>query len=273
MRICFCDQFFKTLQFYVINPNLGQKGSKLVLHVPMTIERWKSIVKGDLRWSISFWKHYLKILNFWLLVVMSSTPKWVKKFQVAISCTNVFRKMRLKSKRYFQVNYSSMKPFSKKIEVLTQRRDVINPKSARKRVQTGISCTNSDRKIKIKTKRNFEMRYSFMKLFSGNFKILAPCCEVIISKSGQKDSSLYIMYNWLKNIPEKSRKIRNIPSKSLYRSGFNPSTVNCILHISLVSFWHYLNFSITFRTRYAQIQYDPISAIMTSERRLKFQSL
>ena len=204
MRICFCDQFFKTLQFYVINPNLGQKGSKLVLHVPMTIERWKSIVKGDLRWSISFWKHYLKILNFWLLVVMSSTPKWVKKFQVALSCTNVFRKMRLKSKRYFQVNYSSMKPFSKKIEVLTQRRDVINPKSARKRVQTGISCTNSDRKIKIKTKRNFEMRYSFMKLFSGNLKILAPCCEVIISKSGQKDSSLHIMYNWLKNIPEKS---------------------------------------------------------------------
>ena len=166
------------------------------------------------------------------------------------------------------MNYSSMKPFSKKIEVLTQRRDVINPKSARKRVQTGISCTNSDRKIKIKTKRNFEMRYSFMKLFSGNLKILAPCCEVIISKSGQKDSSLHIMYNWLKKYPGKI-----IPSKSLYRSGFNPSTANCILYISLVSFWHYLNSSITFRTRYAQIQYDPISAIMTSERRLKFQSL
>ena len=196
---------------------------------------------------------------------MSSTPKWVKKVHVAISCTNVFRKMRLKSKRYFQVNYSSMKPFSKKIEVLTQRRDVINPKSARKRVQTGISCTNSDRKIKIKTKRNFEMRYSFMKLFSGNLKILAPCCEVIISKSGQKDSSLHIMYNWLKNIPEKSFPLK------VYID--NPSTANCILYISLVSFWHYLNSSITFRTRYAQIQYDPILAIMTSELRLKFQSL
>ena len=125
----------------------------------------------------------------------SSTQKWLKKVRIGISCTNVDRKIRIKSKRYFQVNHSFMKPFSQNFEVLTQCCDVINTKLARKRIQTGISCTNGDRKIKIKSKKNFEVRYSFMKLFSGNLKILAPCCDVIIPKSGQKDSSLYIMYN------------------------------------------------------------------------------
>ena len=38
----------------VINPKLGQNGSRLVLHVPMVIERWKSMVKGNLRWSVVF---------------------------------------------------------------------------------------------------------------------------------------------------------------------------------------------------------------------------
>ena len=83
-----------------------------------------------------------------------------------------------------------MKPFSQNFEVLTQYCDVINTKLARKRIQTGKSCTNGDRKIKIKNKKNFEVKYSFMRLFSGNLKILAPCCDVIIPKSGQKDSSL-----------------------------------------------------------------------------------
>ena len=32
----------------VINPKLGQKGPKLVFHVPVVIERWKYIVKGNL---------------------------------------------------------------------------------------------------------------------------------------------------------------------------------------------------------------------------------
>ena len=31
-----------------------------------------------------------------------------------------------------------------------------------------------------------------MKPFSGNLKILAPLCDVVIPKSGQKDSSFYI---------------------------------------------------------------------------------
>ena len=128
---------------------------------------------------------------------MSSTQKWLKKVQIVISCTNVDRKMRIKSKSYFQVNYSFMKLFSQNSEALTQCCNVINPEMARKRVQTGISCTNGDRKTIIKSKRNFEVRHSLMKILSVYLKILAPCRDVIISKSGQKDSSLYIIYNWL----------------------------------------------------------------------------
>ena len=87
---------------------------------------------------------------------------------------------------------SSLKIF----EVLSQRGDVINPKLARKRTETCILCTNGDRKMKIKSKRNFEVRYTFMKLFSQNLEFLAPYCHVIISKLGQKHSNLHIMYNW-----------------------------------------------------------------------------
>ena len=102
--------------------------------------------------------------------------------------------MKVNSKGKFEVRYSFLKPLSQNLEVLTQRGDVINPKLARKRTQTCISRTNGDRKKKIKSKRNFEMRYSFMKLFSGNLEIPTPYCGVIISKLGQKDSNLYIMY-------------------------------------------------------------------------------
>ena len=52
--------------------------------------------------------------------------------------------MKIKSKRYREVNYSFMKPFSQNFAVLSQRGDVINPKMARKRAQTRISCTNGD---------------------------------------------------------------------------------------------------------------------------------
>ena len=106
---------------------------------------------------------------------MSLTQKWLKKVQIVIVCINVDRKMRIKSKRYFQVNNSFMKLFSQNFEALTQCCNVINPELARKRIQTGISCTNGDRKTIIKSKKNFEVRYSLMKLFSGNLKILAPC--------------------------------------------------------------------------------------------------
>ena len=90
------------------------------------------------------------------------------------------------------MNYSFLKSFSQSCKVLTQRGDVINPELASKRAQTHISCTNGDKKMKIKSKRNSEVRYLFMKLFSQNLEILAPCCDVIISKLSQ-DSNLGLM--------------------------------------------------------------------------------
>ena len=101
--------------------------------------------------------------------------------------------MKVKSKRYSEVNYSFVKPFSQNFEVLAQRGYVINPNFVRKRPQTCILCSNGDRKMKMKSKWNFELSYLFMKLFSRNLEILAPCCDVIISKLVQKDSNLYIM--------------------------------------------------------------------------------
>ena len=73
-----------------------------------------------------------------------------------------------------------MRPFSQNLEVLTQRGQVINPKLARNRTKIYISCTNGDRKMKIKNKRNFEAKY----FFSRNLEIL------------EKDSNLRIMYIW-----------------------------------------------------------------------------
>ena len=46
---------------------------------------------------------------------------------------------------------------------------------------------------KSKVKRT--LRYLIMKLFSQNLEVLAPWCDAIISKLGQKDSNLYVMYN------------------------------------------------------------------------------
>ena len=56
--------------------------------------------------------------------------------------------------------------------------------------------TNGDKKMKTKSKMNFDVSYSFMKLFSRYVENLAPCCDVLISKLSQKDSNLCIMYNW-----------------------------------------------------------------------------
>ena len=101
-----------------------------------------------------------------------------QKIQIGISCINIERKMKIKNKRYFDINYSFMKSFSQNFEVLTQRGDIINPKLARKSTQAQIPCINGDKKMKIKSKSNFEVRHSFMKL---NLEILAPCFDVIIS--------------------------------------------------------------------------------------------
>ena len=82
-------------------------------------------------------------------VVMSLTQSWVKKVKIGISCTNVYRKMKIKSKRYFEANYSFMKPLSQNFKVVSQYGDVINQKLARKRAQTHISCSNGARNMKI----------------------------------------------------------------------------------------------------------------------------
>ena len=105
------------------SPKIGSK----------TIERWKSIGKGNLRWIIPFWNNYLKIFDF---PCWRHQPKnWVKKIQIDISCSSVGRKMRIESKRYFKVNCFLMKPFSQHfLEILTQRCHVINSNLARKRV-------------------------------------------------------------------------------------------------------------------------------------------
>ena len=67
---------------------------------------------------------------------MSSTQKWVEKVQIGIPCTNVDRKMEIKSKKLFEVNFLFMKLFSQKFEVLTKYGDIINPKLAQKRTRT-----------------------------------------------------------------------------------------------------------------------------------------
>ena len=53
-RVCFWDHSCKILQFWLLwvtplNPKLGQKGRKFVFHVPMMIERWKWIIKVNLK--------------------------------------------------------------------------------------------------------------------------------------------------------------------------------------------------------------------------------
>ena len=85
-----------------------------------------------------------------------------------------------------------MEHFSQKFEVLTQPVDVINPNMARKWMQTCIPCPNGDRKMKVKSKNNFVVRYSLMELFFQNLEILVPCCDAIVSILCQKDSNSYI---------------------------------------------------------------------------------
>ena len=176
---------------------------------------------------------------------MSSIQKWVKKVQIGISCTNVDRKMRVKNKRYYLVNYSFMKPFSQNFEVFTQCFFVINPEFVRKGVQTGISCTNDKRKIKIKSKSNFEGKYSFKKLFSRNLKIPALLWRHHFKIGSKRLKFVHHVQLAVKIL--KPEKVKNIPSKSWYRSGFNPSATNRISLISSVSFLH--------RTKCVQIQY------------------
>ena len=53
-------------------------------------------------------------------------PKMGQKIKIDILCTNIDRMMKVKSKRYFEVNFLFMKPFSQNFEDWTQRGNVIN---------------------------------------------------------------------------------------------------------------------------------------------------
>ena len=66
--------------------------------------------------------------------------------------------MKVNNKEKFEVKYSFLKPLSQNFEVLTSCGDI-------KKVQIGVSCTNLDRKMKIKSERYSEVNYSFMKPF------------------------------------------------------------------------------------------------------------
>ena len=66
-------------------PKNVSKRSKLVFHVPMLIERWKSKVEGTLRCIIPLWKRFLKILKFWFSLATSSTQNWLEKGPKSVS--------------------------------------------------------------------------------------------------------------------------------------------------------------------------------------------
>ena len=144
--------------------------------------------------------------------------------------------------------------------------------------------------MKIKSKTNFQVRCSFMKLFSQNLQIQAPFCEVIISKLGQRDSNCVSCTTEVK-ISKSGHIIALVHSKNFfwqnfwilkhwsllwnhystlynspYRTGFDLSTTNCIWYISLVLFWDHFNLFVTFCIRYSNLVFfDPILTIMTSE--------
>ena len=141
----------------------------------------------------------------------SSTQKWVKRFKLVFHLPILIERWKSKVKRHFEVNYLFIKTFTQNFEHLTQRGDVINPKLARKRTQTCISATNDVRKMKIKSKGNFEVRYSFMKLFSWNSLTLSPCRDVTILKFGQKDSNC----SWYAMRRKYFCKVRSLPNFEL----------------------------------------------------------
>ena len=97
--------------------------------------------------------------------------------------------MKVNSKGKFEIKSWFLKPLSQKF--VSKSQSFGSPWSSTqkkfKKVQIVISCTNVDRKMKIKSKRNFQIRYSFMKLFSQNLDIQTPICDVIISILGQRD--------------------------------------------------------------------------------------
>ena len=67
--ICLWNRFLKIVKFWhnVVTSstrNWLEKRPKLISHVLIVIERWKSKVKGTLRWVICLWNYSLEILKF-----------------------------------------------------------------------------------------------------------------------------------------------------------------------------------------------------------------
>ena len=75
--------------------------------------------------------------------------------------------MKANSKGKFEVKYSFLKPLSQNFEILTPRGDFIYPKMGLKGPNWNFMY-QFDRKMKIKSKRYFNVNYTFMKLFSQN---------------------------------------------------------------------------------------------------------
>ena len=126
-------------------PKIGSKRVQTCILCTNSDRKMKANSKGKLEVRFLFLKSLFQ--NFWLPVVTSSTKKSVKKIPIGISCTYIDTKMKIKSKRIFEVKYSFIKTFSRNFEVLAQRSDVMNPILARKMTQTRISCTIGDREM------------------------------------------------------------------------------------------------------------------------------
>ena len=75
--------------------------------------------------------------------------------------------MKANSKGKFEVKYSFLKPLSQNFEILTPCGDFIYPKMGLKGPNWNFMY-QFDRKMKIKSKRYFNVNYTFMKLFSQN---------------------------------------------------------------------------------------------------------
>ena len=154
----------------VINPKLSQKGPKPVFHVPMVTERWNPIVKGNsgelFAIETTIHNHQLKngskssrlvfhvsvlIHETGLLKLCSFDSIWwrhqpkigSKKGPNSFSFTNGKRKIKVKSKRNFEVRYSFMRLFSRDLEIPLSQ-------NWTKKTQICISCTTGGKNIKIK---------------------------------------------------------------------------------------------------------------------------
>ena len=93
--------------------------------------------------------------------------------------------MKLINKGKIEVKYSVLKLLSKFWSFDTPWWHH-QPKSGSKSSNISISSINVDRKTKVKSKRNFEMNYLFMKPFSQNFEVLTQLGDIIKPKLAWK---------------------------------------------------------------------------------------